>query len=189
MIFSPQTIHAIEEVFGRPLIYSGDFEGLSLSIGERVGEAVSVNTLKRLFGCLKGSVEPRRSTLDILARYLGMPDWESYRQKMSGEGNSDFNTGDGVIGTAGLPVGSKVSFRYHPDREVSMVHLGDGVFRVPGSRNSKLREGDGVKAESLCLHYPLVVRSVVRNGAELGRFVAGKVGGLTEIKIQQYGEF
>ena len=184
MTLIPQTIHDIEQVFGRPLRYPADFESLSLSIGERVGEAVSVNTLKRLFGSLKEPVEPRKSTLDILARYLGMPDWESYRQKASGEGNSDFNVGNGSIDTAGLALGSRVSFRYHPDREVSMEHLGEGMFRVTGSLNSKLREGDVVKADSLCLHYPLVVHSVIRDGKELGRFVAGKVGGLTEIRTQ-----
>lgn len=189
MTLSTQTIHDIEQAFGRPLQYPADFESLSLAIGERVGEAVSVNTLKRLFGCLKEPVEPRRSTLDILGRYLGMPDWESYRQKLSGEGNSDFNAPDGSLDAAGLAEGTRVFFRYSPDREVSMVHLGGGRFRIIASRNSKLREGDLVETGSLCLHYPLVVRSVVRDGQELGRFVAGKIGGLTEIKTQQDGQF
>ena len=183
MVLSSPIHQAFETVYGHSLRYPGDFEALAEAIFEKTRERVSVNTLKRLFGIIGPEVEPRKSTLDILARYLGDDDWESFQSRISNKGNSDFEQDPRSVDAIALAVGTQVSFRYHPDRRVVMEHLGSGRFRVLDSVNSKLRVGDIISVHSFCLDYPLTSDSVIRDGIELGPFIAGKVAGLTDLHI------
>jgi len=183
MILSSLIRQAFEQVFGQALRYPGDYEALAEVIFDKTRERVSVNTLKRLFGFIGPEVEPRQSTLDILARYLGEADWAAFQARLSGKGNSDFEQDPRNVDAAALAAGARVSFRYHPDRKVAMKHLGAGRFRVTASEHSKLRAGDIVTVRSFCPGYPLSADSVVRDGVDLGPFVAGKVAGLTDLHI------
>ena len=183
MILSSQIQGQFAAVFGQPLRYPGDFEALAESVSEKTGQRVSVNTLKRLFGVIGPEVEPRRSTLDILAQYLGETDWQAYADRLSGAGNSDFEADPHNVDAVQLPVGARVSFRYLPDRSVTMEHLGDGLYRVVTSENSKLQSGDLVTVRNLCPGYPLTAESVIRQGENLGTFVAGKIDGLSDLQI------
>lgn len=184
MILSTPTRQEIERTFGSPLRYPSDFEGLSMEIMRKAGQPVSVNTLKRLFGIIGPEVEPRTSTLDILARYLNARNWDDYQARLSAAGNSDFEQDPHNIDTASLAAGTKVTFRYHPNRKVLMEHLGGGVFHVMESANSKLKPGDTLTVKSLCPGYPLTADKVLRDGVDMGAFVAGKVSGLSEIRIK-----
>ena len=130
MVFSSPIRQAFEQVFGQALRYPGDFDALSEDVFDKTRERVSVNTLKRLFGIIGPEVEPRQSTLDILARYLGEADWAAFPAQLSGKGNSDFAQDPRNVDAAALAAGARVFFRYHPDRKVEMEHLGAGQFRV-----------------------------------------------------------
>ena len=133
MILSSPIRQAFEQVFGQALRYPGDFDTLSEDVFDKTRERVSVNTLKRLFGIIGPEVEPRQSTLDILARYLGEADWAAFQAQLSGKGNSDFAQDPRNVDAAALAAGARVFFRYHPDRKVEMEHLGAGRFRVTTS--------------------------------------------------------
>ena len=183
MIFSSPIRQAFEQVFGQALRYPGDFTALSEDVFDKTRERVSVNTMKRLFGIIGPEVEPRQSTLDILARYLGEDDWAAFQARLSGKGNSDFEKDPRSVDAATLAVGAQVSFRYHPDRKVTMEHLGAGRFRIMASENSKLKADDIVSVRSFCPGYPLYANSVFRDGVDLGPFVAGKVAGLADLHI------
>lgn len=67
----------IEEKFGDSLLYSQQCEALSQAILDFTGETVSETTLKRIFGFSSRRVDPRKSTLDSIAHYLGYRDWDS----------------------------------------------------------------------------------------------------------------
>ena len=67
----------IEVRFGRAIIYSKDCEALALSIERVCSHGIGSTTLKRLFGFAKKIESPRRQTLDILAVYVGYPNWSS----------------------------------------------------------------------------------------------------------------
>lgn len=71
--------------FGRTLDSPTDYDALSLSITESVGEHISVSTLKRLYGYDKRTTTPRPSTLSALARYTGYAGWSDFVEKKSGE--------------------------------------------------------------------------------------------------------
>lgn len=56
-----------------------DYDNLSLLIFEKTRTNISTSTLKRLMGYLPNTqIEPRLSTLDILSRYAGYTDYESF---------------------------------------------------------------------------------------------------------------
>lgn len=67
----------IESRFGRPIRYSKDCEALALSLERACHEKVSATTLKRLFGFARSVEKPRLYTLNVLAEYVGYPDWSS----------------------------------------------------------------------------------------------------------------
>ena len=69
---------SIEEAMGRTLLAPKDFDLLSERIFARVGEMVSRNTLKRIWGIMDEGREPRLSTLSILARFVGYADFSAF---------------------------------------------------------------------------------------------------------------
>ena len=63
---------------GRSLESPRDFEYLSEQIQVVTGEYLSPTTLKRLFGYIPQTSEPRVTTLSIIARYVGYKGWQDY---------------------------------------------------------------------------------------------------------------
>ena len=76
-----------------------------------------------------------------------------------------------------------VEITYLPDRVVTLKYLGNNRYRVEQSLNSKLQTGDEVEILNFVLHHPLLVVQVWRNGESLGQFTAGRVSGLSSIRI------
>ena len=75
--YHQQLCEAIEREVGRPIQTPSDFERLSKLIMTRVHESLSTSTLMRLWGYRKGG-EPRVTTLDVLARFLGYADYQEF---------------------------------------------------------------------------------------------------------------
>ncbi len=61
-----------------------DFESLSRKIQEATGVALSVATLKRIWGKVRYESKPTITTLNALAQYLGHENWLVFKQKHSG---------------------------------------------------------------------------------------------------------
>ena len=68
-----QLLRAVEQALGRSLISASDFEYLADQLFEKTHEHLSTSTLMRLWGYTE-RVKPRKSTLDVLARFLGYND-------------------------------------------------------------------------------------------------------------------
>ena len=68
----------VEAAIGRKLATPKDFDLLRNQIFSRLHIFISATTLKRIWGYLPDDVSPRRSTLDILARYLGYIDYDTF---------------------------------------------------------------------------------------------------------------
>ena len=83
---------AIENTMCRKNQTPKDFDILSETLAERMGEHVSTSTLKRIFGYVSCSTMPRRSTLDILSHFVGCKDWEEFCQQ--GENQAPTQGGD-----------------------------------------------------------------------------------------------
>lgn len=159
-----------------------DCEFLSLDIQSKTGVRIGATTLKRLLGFAQDERTPHVSTLDAIARYLGYAHWEELT-KIEDAGNSGFDSSDEELRSVDLPVDACVEITYLPDRIVRLLYLGNHRYRVVESQNSKLQAGDEVEIQNFLLHHPLLVLNVWRNGNSLGQFTAGRVSGLSSVKV------
>ena len=159
-------IQLLKEKSGNALRIPSDCEYLSLDIESKTSVRIGATTLKRLVGFAQDERKPHTSTSQI-----------------EDKGNSDFDTPDEEIRSADLQPDVNVEIAYLPDRRLKLQYLGNQRYRVVESENSKLWVGDEVEIQNFVLHHPLLVLNVWRNGESLGQFTAGRVSGLSSIKI------
>lgn len=173
----------IETRHGRKLNYSQECEALSESIFQATGERLSMATLKRLFGFVGLQVTPRRSTMDIIAQYVGYPNYQILAKEIGDDTDiSDFTPVDEVV-SAETDEGTQVQISYEPGRVLVLTYIGNGYYIVNESQKSKLLKGDKIKVSHLRLGGELVVQEVIRDGKNLGSYTGAKQGGLTSIEI------
>lgn len=172
----------IENKFGKEIRYPTDCEALAAAVLSETGQSISVTTLKRMYGFTQGKHEPRLYTLDVLAKYLDCANWDVFCEKFARIDNSEFFNAD-ILEVATLKNNTVIEVKYDPQRSLRLKYKGDFFFIVVESENSKILKGDQLKMQVLVRHFPLIISAVIRDGKELGRFIAGKVSGLTEIRI------
>ena len=175
-------VQLLKQKSGSELRLPSDCEILSLDIESKTGERIGATTLKRLIGFAQDERTPHTSTLDAIARYLGYAHWDEL-SKIEDKGNSDFDALDDEVRSVDLKPGTSVQITYLPDRKVTLEYIGDGYYLVIDSENSKLQKGDEVEIHNFVLHHPLLVVNVLRNGESLGQFTAGRVSGISSIKL------
>ena len=175
-------VQLLKEKSGNDLRQPSDCEFLSLDIESKTGVHIGSTTLKRLVGFAQDERTPHTSTLDAIARYLGYAHWEEL-SKIEDNGNSDFDTSDEEVRSADLQPDAIVEITYLPDRKVSMKYLGNNHYQVVESQNSKLQVGDELEIQNFVLHHPLLILNVWRSGKSMGQFTAGRVSGLSSVKI------
>ena len=175
-------VQLLKEKSGSDLRLPSDCEYLSLDIESKTGVRIGATTLKRLVGFAQDEREPHTSTLDAIARYLGYAHWAELA-KVEDKGNSCFDSSDEEIRSDDLQPDTYVEITYLPDRKVRMQYLGNHRYRVVESQNSKLQTDDEVDILNFVLHHPLLMLNVWREGESLGQFTAGRVSGLSSIKV------
>ena len=177
MKFSPYVTNLLRQKSKKDFRLSADCEYLALDIESVTGEHIGVNTLKRLLGFIDDEREPRTSTLDVIARYLGFDNWDVL-SIYDNQSNSSFESSSEEIRVSELSEGQCVQISYLPDRRLVMAYQGNGRFLVQMSENSKLLAGDELTITHIVQGYPLLVTEVIREGKSLGSFTAGKAQGI-----------
>lgn len=168
---------------GRDVATPAGSEWLTRDIEAVTGERVSVNTLKRITGVLGSSgLHARRSTLDIIARYLGFDDWNRLENSL-GASSSDFSIPAGMVEMDKLDKGAVLRLCWEPEREIIIRHLGKGEYFVDKATNSKLNDGDCLRLTQIMVGHPLLVKEVIRSGKSLGSYTAAPEFGLNEIDL------
>lgn len=175
----------VEKKYGRRIATSTDFESLSVVIDHQTGELLSSSTLKRLWGYVSLNPNPRISTLDILSRFVGHKDFKSFCNSLT-DGNiyssNFFSTRYLSVGE--LETGAKVTIGWAPDRIVELRYLGNYLFEVEKSANSKLKAKDRFELMDIILGYPLFISRILRNGDYTPAYIAGQNGGLTHMSVE-----
>lgn len=182
MRLSFHIIELLKAKSGNQLRQPSDCEFLSLDIESKTRVRIGATTLKRLLGFAHDERTPHASTLDAIAHYLGYAHWEELLL-IEDKGNSGFSTSDEEIRSVELQPDVHVEITYLPDRRVVMQYLGNQRYRIVESENSKLQKGDELEIQNFVLHHPLLVLNVLREGESLGQFTAGRVSGLTSVKV------
>lgn len=157
-------------------------EFLRNDIEARTGEALSLNTIKRLTGILHYDSSPREVTLDIISKYLGYHNWHQLNSNIQNR-ISDFNIPSNFIDLQGLPIKKEVIVKWQPNRLIHLEHQNNGNFLVIKSENSKLIEGDVLYLSQIAIGFPFMVKEVRRDGNSLGNYTAAQIEGLSSIEI------
>lgn len=173
-------LECVKQKFRHSLESPSDFDYLAIQVKNITKEEISATTLKRIFGYIPSESSPRRSSLGILARYLGYTGWTDFSENM--ELCSGF-VSQKVVLESQLHRGDKITISWMPDRQVTMVALENQHFEVLESHNAKIQSGDELTVIMFVIGQPLQAKDVVRDGINMGNYIAGTEGGLTSIDV------
>ena len=171
----------VENIIGFKMRTPRDFDFLANSIFNETRSQLSPTTLKRLWGYLqeKEVQTARVSTLNILSRYIGYPDWDTFCkfQQIDGECESDFLLNN-CLHSKTLLKGDKVKLMWQPDRCVTIQYIGLCMFKVVDSKNSKLQVNDTFTCERIIENTPLMLSGLIHNDGDPVNYICGKKGGV-----------
>lgn len=158
-----------------------NFEFLSECIFNETRNQLSATTLKRLWGYLheKEKQMPRLSTLNILSRYVGYSDYETFCkfQQVDGECESNFLQNNS-LSTKSLRKGDSVRLMWNPDRCVTAQYIGLCMFRVVDSKNSKLSVNDTFICEHIVENVPLLLSNLIHENGDPVNYICGNKSGV-----------
>lgn len=182
---SPEIIELkkrIEDDLNRKMLTSNDFFFLAHAIEERMRQTVSASTLKRLWGYVSDTEQPRNSTLEILSKFLGFNSWSDFVKEISRDSGSNPLTSV-HINTEDLEVGDRIFVSWEPNRRCTFHYLGHQKFIVESAENSKLKVGNTFSCSLFILNEPLYLTDLIQENNPPVAFVVGTRGGLCELKI------
>lgn len=171
----------IEQAIGRKLQTPKDFDLLSGRIYARVGELLSRNTLRRIWGKIDEEREPRLSTLSILARFIGYTDFYAFMDRsaieMDGESSSPM-MGRVLSVVDGLTRGDRLRLMWNPGRVCDVEYNGSQHFQVLHSENTRLQPGDTFLCSIVIDGQPLYLDQLQQGGKNPTAYVCGRNGGV-----------
>lgn len=175
----------IEDKFNHSFKSATDFDKLETLIKSHSCDTLNASTLKRIWGYSKTDSKPRRTTLTVLAKVLGYRDWESYVNKKRSEKRIESGfISDAIVNISVLKPGDIISFKWNPDRFISLLCRGEENFEVIEQENSSLVVGDTFRVLFIREGYPIYCKDVIRDSVNLGDYIAGEETGIHDLKFR-----
>lgn len=170
----------IETALKHRMLTPKDFDFLSKSIFERLRIMLSPTTLKRMWGYLDEAVVPRKSTLSILAKFLGYNDWDDYckRADESPECESNPIISRSLDVMKELVEGDEVELTWHPGRICRTMYLGKSKFQVISSEKTHLMAGDTFECDFIVDNEALYLSNLRHGTDDFTGYVCGKKNGV-----------
>lgn len=180
----------VEESSNCKAVTSNDFIYMAGAIQGRINKHLGVSTLKRIWGYIEGYKSVRESTLDILAQFVGYPDYETFVSDYcdSEAVRSSHRVVTQACVSSDIPQGTLVEITWNPNRRLVLLHKGKGRYQVKSSLHSKVAVDDSFEAQSFIIGQPLVLSNYIHNDEEPCCFIVGNKGGLTTIKMVESGD-
>lgn len=182
MILNSLQLEKLSEKIGKDVTTPTGASILCLDIESKTGIALGLNTVKRLLGVITSDATPRKTTLNVIAHYLGYPNWDILEEDSAMEG-SGFGGKDIFIEMSEFEVNTMVEICWKPDRKILLRHDGDGQYSVVKSENSKLHPGDRLSLSQLAVGFPFIAEKVLRNEKPLGSYHAADGAGISRFNI------
>lgn len=161
------------------------FNDLSRQIRQITGDTLSPSSIKRIWGYIPYKGKFSQTTLNILARYNGMKDWESFRKRLrenpAGDDESGFHT-DTIIDTSKYRPGDRIKLSWNDGKQCELECVGPMRFHVLSSENIKLKTSDTVTLHTLCIGQPVYISDIIRGDIHYTAYVGAKKGGLLSIQ-------
>ena len=177
MKIDPEIVRLLEQKSELDLSISRNCEPLAKLISSETTHSLSRNTIKRILGFINDGHEPMVYTLDAIARYIGYHSWSELTSAIETE-HSCWNVTVKQICPADLCQGEILRIQYRPDASLTLKYLEATEFRVEESQNSQLNPGDLLTVKCITDGFPLIATQVVRDGHQLGSFIAGRETGI-----------
>ena len=171
---------SIEQMINRKMYTPKDFDFLSEKIFSRLNIMVSATTLKRLWGYLNEGNVPRKSTLSILAQFIGYRDWDSFIEA-AGHENADSQSNlilSRRLSSFALMKGDIIQLNWLPNRICKIMYLGNCMYEVINSENAKLQSGDTFHCSIFIEGEPLYIDNLTHGTYQNIAYVAGKKDGI-----------
>ena len=132
-----------------------------------------------------GKLAWRTDTLDRLAKCLGHKNYSDFVKdlKTNTRYNSSFFAAE-QLSSGDIADGCTIEIGWSPNRLVTLRYLGNSLYEVTRSQNSKMQEGDRFVTGCFIKGQPLYLPYIERTGGRTAPFVAGRNGGLTIIKVK-----
>lgn len=164
-----------------------EFNDLLWQIRKTTGNTLSLSSIKRLWGYVKYNGDFSLTTLNILARFNGMRDWESFKKSIdkdvsvTNDEESGFQS-DSMIDTGKYKPGDRIELSWNDGKGCEMECIGHLRFRIVKSTNIKMKEGDLVTVHTLCIGHPVYISDILRDDIRFAAYVGAKKEGLQSIK-------
>lgn len=172
---------AVEKVINRKMMTPRDFDFLAMRIYDVTHTQLSPTTLKRFWNYIdKDKMNiPRLFTLSTLALFAGYKDWNVFcvMLDVKDKSNSDFVRSQQLYATS-LKVGDCVRLMWSPNRCIVVKYMGEDMFEVVASQNSKLMEKDRFCCGCFIDGEPLYLNRLVRADEVIGAYVCGQEDGV-----------
>lgn len=173
----------VEEAAGITVKTARQFEALTELISSRTGVLLSPTTLKRIWNYLDEPVTPRRTTLDVLARFCGWRDFTDFESGNKPEIESG-NIGGRVIRVGeNIRIGERVRLFWHPARVCDIEYLGNLRWQVISSEGTRLQSGDTFSCPVIIAGEPLYLDNLIHEGTRPGIYVCGRRTGISFERI------
>ena len=178
----------IEREVKRKIRTPYDFEFLAGVIWERLHENISPTTLKRLWGYIDGADTTRRTTLCLLAQFLGYADWEAYQASLATRTDVESAAFEGEgVHIDDLQKGDRVEVTWLPNRRCVFRYEGEAHFVVEEAANTKLHAGDTFDAACFIIGKPMYLdnlKPITNNQSPITNlsYVAGSKHGLNTVR-------
>lgn len=172
----------IELAFGQQVKYPRDCDALAADIATKTNQRISGSTLRRLFGFIAGTSEPRSFTLDVIAEYVGYTCFEQLIESFKDKPEKDDSVIEEVISST-LQLGDIIRILFDQSNDISIEFMGESRFKVNESSCNALQKNDIITISKVKLHQPLFIEKQTRNVISLGANVYARVSGVKSIQI------
>lgn len=176
-----ELIRLVEAKLGQPLMAPADFNLLSLEIERSLNEKISISTIKRLVGYVNDEHKPSITTLNLLARYTGYPNWIALQMQIDDVTSGSLN--EEVIQSSRLVQGDEVELEWLPDRRCHVRYLGTHRFEVMEVSGSKhLSAGDTFETMVMCIGQPVMATNHNHGNEHKPIYIIGRRHGLSALR-------
>lgn len=165
-----------------------DFNTLSLKILKKTQNTISVSSLKRLWGYVPYKSVPSPNTLNILARFNGYTDWETFAKNNSSvmSETSEFLYGE-ILDPDSVEEGIMIEISWGRNKRCLIQKIDGHRFRVIEADNIKLMQTDIFRLDHLCVGMPLCVRDIIRNDSQtiIPAYIGARKGGIRKWRFKE----
>lgn len=172
----------IETEFGQHVKYPRDCDALSADITSKTNQRISGSTVRRLFGFISGTAEPRSFTLDVIAEYVGYSSFEDLIESFKENSIKETKIIE-LIDPKDLRTGEKIRLSFDVNNHFCAEYIGESKFKVDDSSCDSVQLNDIVSVTKIRLHQPLFLENLLRNNITLGPNVIAKISGVKSIEL------